>query len=212
MDVDGEIGGNDQTFNMLAGRDLLRKLKGKEKIVITTRLLEDPATGKKVMNKSEGQYISLNDSASEIFGKTMAIPDSAIVPLLSFATELPDSEVDEAKRRLGSGENPKNLKGELAFELVRMYHGEKEAEKAKGEFQRIFSEGQLPKEIEEIPNGQTILQTIIMARFAPSKSEAKRLIEQKAVSVNDKVVESWDFETKKGDIIKVGPRKFGRVK
>jgi len=212
MDVDGEIGGNDQTFNMLAGRDLLRKLKGKEKIVITTRLLEDPATGKKVMNKSEGQYISLNDSASEIFGKTMAIPDSAIVPLLSFATELPDSEVDEAKRRLGSGENPKNLKGELAFELVRMYHGEKEAEKAKGEFQRIFSEGRLPKEIEEIPNGQTILQTIIMARFAPSKSEAKRLIEQKAVSVNDKVVESWDFETKKGDIIKVGPRKFGRVK
>ena len=211
MDVDGEIGGNDQTFNMLAGRDLLRKLKGKEKIVITTRLLEDPLTGKKIMNKSEGQYISLNDSASEMFGKTMAMPDSAIMPLLAYATELPDSEVDETKRRLNSGENPKNLKEKLAFELVRMYHREKEAEKAKAEFERVFSQGELPEKIEEfkIGGGPTKLTELLKeSGLASSMSEAKRLIEQKAVSVNDKVEESWDYEIKKGDIIKVGPRKF----
>ena len=106
--------------------------------MITTRLLEDPLTGKKIMNKSEGQYISLNDSASEMFGKTMAMPDSAIMPLLSFATELPDSRIDEAKKRLEASENPKTLKEELAYEFVRMYHGEKEAQKAKEEFRKSF--------------------------------------------------------------------------
>lgn len=214
MDVDGEIGGNDQTFNMLAGRDLLRKLKGKEKIVITTRLLEDPLTGKKIMNKSEGQYISLNDSASEMFGKTMAMPDSAIVPLLAYTTELPDSEVGGAKKRLDGGENPKNLKEELAFELVRMYHGEKEAEKAKEEFSRVFSQGELPEKIEEFKLGSGLMKLTELLKesgLASSMSEAKRLIEQKAVSVNDKVEESWDYEIKKGDIIKVGPRKFVRA-
>jgi len=212
MDVDGEVGGNDQTFNMLVGRDLLRKLKGKEKIVITTKLLENPATGKKIMNKSESQYISLNDPAPEMFGKIMAMPDSAIVPLLAFATELPDSEVDEAKRRLDGGENPKNLKEELAYELVRMYHGEKEAEKAKEEFRRVFSEGQLPEEIKEVPNGETILQTMIMAGIAPSKSEARRLIDQGAVKINDRVVSQGDQKVESGDIIKIGPRRFLKIK
>ncbi len=214
IDVDGEIGGNDQTFNMLVGRDLLCKLKGKEKIVITTKLLEDPATGKKIMNKSEGQYISLNDPALEIFGKTMAMPDSAIIPLLAFATELPDSEVDEAKRRLDSGENPMILKKELAYELVRMYHSGKEAEKAKEEFEKVFSQGQLPEKIEEFRIGSNptkLTELLKESGLASSMSEAKRLIEQKAVSVNDKVVESWDYEIKKGDIIKVGPRKFIRA-
>lgn len=214
MDVDGEVGGNDQTFNMLVGRDLLRKLKGKEKIVITTKLLEDPATGKKIMNKSEGQYISLNDPAPEIFGKTMAMPDSAIMPLFTFATELPDSKVDNTKRRLDGGENPKNLKEELAFELVQMYHGEKEAIRAREEFEKVFAEGQLPEKIEEFKIGSGSMKLTELLKesgLANSISEAKRLIEQKAVSVNDKVVGSWDYEIKKGDVIKVGPRKFVRA-
>ncbi len=214
MDVDGEVGGNDQTFNMLVGRDLLRKLGGKEKIVITTRLLEDPLTGKKIMNKSEGQYISLNDPVPEIFGKTMAMPDSAIVPLFSYTTEVSDEKISEAKSRLEKGENPKAIKEELAYELVRMYHGEKEAEKAKEEFKRVFGQGQLPEKIEEFKMGSDstkLTELLKESGLASSMSEAKRLIEQKAVSVNDKVVESWDYEIKKGDIIKVGPRKFVRA-
>src|SRR3989344_5807606 len=163
MDVDGEVGGNDQTFNMLVGRDLLRKLKGKEKIVITTRLLEDSATGKKLMNKSKGQYVSLNDSAEDMFGKVMAMSDSAMLLLFSYATEVADSKIGEIKSRLESGENPMIAKKELALELVKMYHGEKEAQKAKENFERVFSEGKLPEEMPEIKSAGTILQTTVMA-------------------------------------------------
>jgi len=211
MDVDGEVGGNDQTFNMLAGRDLLRRLKGKEKIVITTRLLEDPATGKKIMNKSEGQYISLNDPPGEMFGKTMAMPDSAIVPLFAFTTEVPNSKVEEIKIRLKS-ENPKNVKEDLAFELVRMYYGEEEADRAKEEFRKVFSEGQLPENIEEVVSRGNILQTIVAAGIVSSRSEGKRLIEQGAVEINGRVINRWDYVDKAGDILKVGPRMVKRIK
>jgi tyrosyl-tRNA synthetase len=220
MDVDGEIGGTDQTFNMLIGRDLLRRLKNKEKIVITTKLLEDPKSGKKIMNKSEGQYISLNDSPWDMFGKTMAMPDSAILPLFTLTTELPDSKINEIKKRLADGENPRNIKEELAYELVRMYYGEKEAEKAKQEFRKVFSERQFPENIDERKISElstdsssvSILLALKGFGLASSVSEAKRLIEQKAVSVNGEIVKNWDYEVKSGDIIKVGPRKFIKLK
>ena len=220
MDVDGEIGGTDQTFNMLIGRDLLRRLKNKEKIVITTKLLEDPRSGKKIMSKSEGQYISLNDLPWDMFGKTMAMPDSAILPLFTLTTELPDSKINEIKKRLANGENPRNIKEELAYELVRMYYGEKEAEKAKQEFRRVFSERQFPENIDErkiselSTNSSSVSILLALKGFglASSISEAKRLIEQKAVSVNGEIVKNWDYEVKSGDIIKVGPRKFIKLK
>jgi len=220
MDVDGEIGGTDQTFNMLIGRDLLRRLKNKEKIVITTKLLEDPRSGKKIMSKSEGQYISLNDLPWDMFGKTMAMPDSAILPLFTLTTELPDSKINEIKKRLANGENPRNIKEELAYELVRMYYGEKEAEKAKQEFRRVFSERQFPENIDERKISElstdsssvSILLALKGFGLASSISEAKRLIEQKAVSVNGEIVKNWDYEVKSGDIIKVGPRKFIKLK
>jgi len=219
MDIDGEIGGRDQMFNMLIGRDLLRKLKGKEKIVITTKLLEDPVTGRKIMNKSEGQYISLNDLPQDMFGKTMAMPDSVILPLFIFVTELPDSEIDRFKMRLEYGENPRNVKEELAYELVRMYYGEKEAERTRREFNKVFSKKQLPESIKERKISElssslksiSILLALKGFGLASSVSEAKRLIKQKAVSVNGKVVKTWDYEVKSGDIVKVGPRKFIRI-
>ena len=166
------------------------------------------------MNKSESQYISLNDPAPEMFGKIMAMPDSAIVLLLTFATELPNSEIDKAEKRLDGSDNPKNLKEELAFELVRMYHGEKEAEKAKQEFNRVFSEKQLPGEIEEFKMGRGVMVLTDLLKksgLASSASEAKRLIDQKAVRVNNQVISNWSHEVKKGDIVKVGPRKFVRT-
>jgi len=220
MNVDGEIGGTDQTFNMLIGRDLLRRLKGKEKIVITTKLLEDPRSGKKIMNKSEGQYISLNDSPWDMFGKTMAMPDSAILPLFTLTTELPDSKIDEIRKKLADGENPRNIKEELAYELVSMYYGKKEAEKEKQEFRRVFSEKQFPESIDErniselSTNSSSVSILLALKGFglASSISEAKRLIEQKAVSVNGDIVKSWGYKVKSGDIIKVGPRKFIKLK
>ncbi len=215
INVDGEVGGNDQTFNMLVGRDLLRKLKGKEKIVITTRLLEDPITGKKIMNKSEGQYISLNDSPDEMFGRVMAMPDSATLPLFSYATEVADSKISEIKSCLESGENPMIVKKELALELVKMYHGEKAAEKAKENFEKVFSEGQLPEEIKEFKiDGSSIKLSglLMVSGMAGSMTIGKGLIDQRAVSVNEQVVTSWDYEVKPGDVVRVGPRKFLKIK
>ena len=212
MNVDGEIGGNDQTFNMLVGRDLVKSLLNKEKIVIATKLLEDPVTGKKIMNKSEGHYVSLNDSPQDIFGKIMAMADSMVIPLYAFATEVSDGKISEMKVRLEKGENPKSVKQELAFELVRMYHGEKEAEKARDEWERIFSKRELPEKIEEVPgDGVKLVDFITEHALAVSSSEAKRLLDQGAVSVNGEVLQEWGHTLNKGDIVRVGPRKFLKV-
>lgn len=212
MEVDGEVGGNDQTFNMLVGRDLSKHILSKNKIVITTRLLEDPVTGKKIMNKSEGCYIAINQQPDDMFGKVMAMPDSAILPLFNYATEVANERVAQIKSQLESGENPMAVKKELALELVRIYHGEKVAEKAKENFERVFSEGQLPEDIREINSGGTILQTMIIAGIVISSSEGKRLIEQGAVKINDQTVSRWDQKEKSGDIIKIGSHEFLKIK
>lgn len=213
MNVDGEVGGNDQTFNMMVGRDLVRDFLGKEKIVIATRLLEDPMTGKKIMNKSEGRYVAINQQADDMFGKVMAMPDSAIWPLFAYTTEVSDEKLSEVRKRLDGGENPMVLKKELACELVRMYHGEKEAQGAKDNFERVFSEKQLPEEIKEFKINGTMgtAELLKESGLASSMSEAKRLIDQRAVTVNGQAVSDWEYNIKPGDVIKVGPRKFLKI-
>jgi tyrosyl-tRNA synthetase len=199
---------------MLVGRDLVGKILGKEKMVIATKLLEDPATGKKIMNKSEGRYISLNDSADEMFGKTMALPDQMIKTVFELCTERDQVWIDSRQAAISAGENPMVLKKELAFELVQTYRGEKEAEKARKEFERVFAEGQLPEKIEEFKMEQEAMALADLLKksgLADSASEAKRLIGQKAVRVNDQTISDWSHEVKSGDVIKVGPRKFLRI-
>ncbi|MBI2676704.1 MAG: tyrosine--tRNA ligase [Candidatus Yanofskybacteria bacterium] len=217
MKVDGEVGGTDQTFNMMVGRDLVKSFLNKDKIVITTKLLEDSETGKKLMNKSEseGRYVSLNDSAQEMFGRIMSLADSAILPLFKYATELSDETIAEIETGLKNGENPKKAKEELSFELVKMYHGEKEAQKAKNEFEHVFGQHELPEKMEEIEWKGNILDTSIIAGIVVSKGEIKRLVEQGAVRLDDKVIENWNenMEIKEeGSILKIGPRKFYKVK
>jgi len=213
MEVDGEVGGNDQTFNMLVGRDLVRDILNKEKIVIATKLLIDPTTNKKIMNKSEGRYISLNDTSFDMFGKVMAMPDSTIIPLFENATEISQQKIEEFKKIIASGENPNKLKKELAYEIVKMYHGEEEASKAQDEFSKIFSNKELPTDMPEWEGGLTPLADLLVkAGLVQSKTEAKRIIEQKGVTINNEEVENWNQQVKKGDVIKVGPRKFLRIK
>lgn len=207
MNIDSEIGGTDQTFNMLIGRTLMDKLLNKEKFVITTKLLENPLSGKKLMSKSEGNYISLQDPAYEIYSKVMALPDEVIFTCFELCTEVPMERVDGLK-----SENVLAAKHELASEITKMYQGEKEAEKAKEEWGRVFSKKEYPSKIDEVENRGDIISTTVVAGIILSKSEAKRLIEQKAVKVNDKVIEEWDYTIKSGDIIQIGPRKFVRVK
>ncbi|MBI2068688.1 MAG: tyrosine--tRNA ligase [Candidatus Yanofskybacteria bacterium] len=204
MEIDGEVGGNDQTFNMLMGRKLEEKLINKDKLVFATQLLVDAESGKK-MSKTEGGIISLGDSPQDMFGKTMkTIPDGMIVTVFELCTEKPQQWIEEKK-----GSSPYEFKKELAFELVKMYHGDKEATKAREEWDRVFSKGELPSEMEEIKTAKLVELVGLVTQG--SSSSAKILIDQGAVKVNGEVKKEWGFVPKEGDVVQIGPKKFVRV-
>jgi len=217
MDVDAEVGGTDQMFNMMVGRKLVKKYKNKEKFVITTPLLENPKTGKKLMSKSEGGYISLQYLPNEMFGKIMALPDEAIIPVFKYCTDLSNEEIDKIEGDLKENKvNPRDLKVELGKELVKMYHSLEDAENAAKEFEKIFKEDHVPQDISEfeISGKINILDLLVKTKIAFSKSEARRLIEQKGVKIDDEIQTDWqkDIETKKGMVIQAGKRRFAKVK
>ncbi len=214
MDVDGEIGGNDQTFNMLSGRDLMKSLKGKEKFVLTMKLLEDP-TGKK-MGKTEGNMITLNDSPTDMFGKVMSWTDNMISLGFELCTNATMAEVADLEKMLKNGVNPRNLKAQLGKEIVTLYHSKQKAVEAETEFNKIFKDKDTPDDISEtvIANqSYNIIDLIITAKLITSKSEAKRLVEQGGVKLNDQIIKNWknSVTPKTGDILKVGKRKFTKL-
>lgn len=209
IDVDAEVGGTDQTFNMMVGRNLLKKYKNKKKFVVTTKLLENPKTGKKLMSKSEGGYIALSDSAKDMFGKIMALPDEAIVPCFELCTEFDLKEIKSIK-------SSKDLKVKLAKEIVKMYHGNKEAEEAEKEFNRVFRDKETPTDIPEIKikaKRINILDLLKQTGLVSSKAEARRLVEQGGVKIDDKIEKDWQavIELKKGLVIRAGKRKFAKI-
>ena len=214
MDVDMEIGGNDQTFNMLAGRTLMRKMKNKEKFVLTTKLLVDP-TGKK-MGKTEGNMINLDDTPGDMYGKIMSWPDELIGLGFELCTRIPLSEIEKIKMQ-----NPRDQKAILAKEIVKMYHDEKAAENAEEEFNKVFRNKELPTDIpifETDKKNYPPLDLLFETKLASSKNEAKRLIEGGGVEMqtqNSKSkIQNWreEIELKDGMIIKVGSRKFVKIK
>ena len=180
MDVDGEIGGNDQMYNMLVGRDLMKKMKGKEKFVVTMKLLADPA-GKK-MGKTEGNMVAFSDAPSDAFGKVMSWPDSMILDGLELCTLMPLGDIGVWKQKLEGGANPKDAKLALAEAVVSLLHGESGAKKAQAAFESAFSEGK-PKEFTEIRLAEReIGEALIVAGVVDSKSELRRLIAEGAVT------------------------------
>jgi len=206
MNVDAEIGGTDQMFNMMRGRDLLKNYKGKDKFVITTKLLENPKTGKKLMSKSEGDYVALNDSPKDMFGKIMALPDEAITPCFRLCTILEQTTTA----------NPRDAKVRLAKEIVRMYHGEKEAEKAEEEFNSVFKEKNNPTNIPEVKIKEkelNILDLLAKTKLVSSKAEARRMVEQGGVKINNDIKNDWKevVEIKKGSVIQIGKRRFIKI-
>lgn len=208
MDVDLEIGGNDQTFNMLCGRELMKILMNKEKFILTTKLLTDPRGQK--MGKTEGNVINLDESPKEMFGKIMAWPDSLIFPGLELCADLSMNEINKIKVRKN---NPRDDKACLAREIVSIHHSKTAALKAEREFNRVFKEKKVPSKI-PIKKLSTkklnILDLLVKIKLAPSRSEAKRLVEQKAVKLDNRVIKDWRKETiiKKGAILQVGKRRF----
>ncbi|OGZ32084.1 MAG: tyrosine--tRNA ligase [Candidatus Portnoybacteria bacterium RBG_13_40_8] len=208
MDVDLEVGGNDQTFNMLCGRDLMKVLKNKEKFVLTTKLLMDPL-GKK-MGKTEGNMINLDEKPNEMYGKIMSWPDSLIFPGFELCTDLSIEEVNQIKKKKN---NPRDDKARLAREIVAIHHNKVVAQKAEKEFNRVFKERGTPSEVKSYKLGVknlNILDLLFKTGLASSKSEAKRLVEQGAIKIDKSTVKDWrvKINIKKGIIIQAGKRKF----
>ena len=188
MDVDMEVGGNDQTFNMLVGRDLLKTYKNKDKFVLTTKLLVNPKTGKKLMNKSEGGLINLDDSTDDIFGKVMAIDDEVMFELAEHSTEMPLEDIATIQGQVAAGTNPRGAKIKIAEAAVELVYGKAAAKRAKKNFLGMFSKHEKPSDIPSYTLyaiRYTLIDLLMETKLAPSKSEARRLIEQGAVRVND---------------------------
>lgn len=189
MDVDVELGGNDQTFNMLAGRTLLREMKQKEKFVVAISLLTN-SEGKK-MSKSEGGVISLTDTPEDMFGKIMAMDDGMIVPYFTLATDAPDEQIDAVKKQLADGANPRDIKLNLAEHVTAMFTDPKKAAAAKEHFLQVFTRREMPDVIPTFaPTAydMTIVDVMVATELAPSKGEARRLIEQGGVKIGGEVV------------------------
>ena len=204
MDVDLEVGGNDQMFNMMAGRTLMRGLKGKEKYVLTTKLLVDKE-GKKV-GKTTGNALFLDSNPNDFYAGIMSFPDEVIELSFELLTELPlDGMKEEVKK------NPMKEKKRLAFEVVKLLWGEGKAQTAQNSFEETFQEKR-PEFNIKVEAGKSIIDTIADFTSKGSKSEAKRLIKQRAVDVNGKVMDDATYIVKPKDEIKVGSRTFLKAK
>lgn len=191
LEVDVEIGGTDQTFNMLAGRTLLKRLKNKEKFVITTTLLENPETGEKLMSKSLGTGVGLDESAKSMFIKTMQLADPGILQVFTDCTRLSLEEIDVYRKRLKAGDNPRDIKLALATEVVRMYHGKEAAQKAQQDWISEVSQKSVADDIQilAVANPVNLIDVIMSVGIVDSKGKARRLIAQGAVRMNDTRVE-----------------------
>ena len=213
LEVDVELGGTDQKFNLLVGRDLQKNVGQSPQTIITLPLLEG-LDGVKKMSKTEENYIGITEKADDIFGKTMSIPDEIMMKWFDLLSLRPLEEIKKVDDDIKGGANPRDAKIDLAMELTTRFTSEKEAEKAKDNFFKKFSSNELPSDIEEkeisytdMPALPNLLKDLGMVG---STSEAIRLIEQGAVKIDQEKVTSKDqevsFETKK--LIQIGKKKF----
>ncbi len=215
MDTDIQLGGTDQTFNMQAGRSLIKEINGKESFVVTTGFLS--GTDGRKMSKTWGNAIWLTDSAGEMFGKIMSLKDDLIMEYFLLATDVSAETISGMQKRLDDGENPIGIKKELAQEIVKMFHGEEEAKASEANFKSVVQDKEIPTDIPELTfkNGETVGGTIVNSGLASSMSEWKRLVEQGGVSIDGKRVENpfmKNSELPVDGILKIGKRNYAKIK
>lgn len=217
LKTDIEIGGTDQKFNFLVGRDIQTAYGQEPQTIITLELLEG-TDGTEKMSKSLNNAICFNDTPKDIFGKTMSIPDKLIYKYFKLCTDIKENELEEIKKELeGKRVNPRDLKVRLAYELVKKYYDEGSANKAKEEFEKIFVKKETPDSISEYkaPKNAIKLSALIKeSGMTDSTSEATRLIKQGGVYIDGEKITDQNFIVKPGKdfILKVGKRKFLKIK
>lgn len=211
--ADVELGGTDQKFNLLIGRDLQKEFGQMPQVIITLPLLVG-TDGIDKMSKSLDNYIGISESPKDIYGKTLSIPDNLIIDYFTLATDVSTKSISNSKKLLDSGEiNPRDVKRELARELVALYYSKEIAENAEKEFDEIFVKKNNPTNIEEfILNSKSIslLQLLVDTKLCESKSQARRVIEQGGVSIeNKKITDPMSNVTiSESAVLKVGKRNF----
>jgi tyrosyl-tRNA synthetase len=207
MDVDLEIGGTDQEFNMLIGRELLHKFKSKEKFVLTTPMIL--GTNGKQMSKTARNCIWLDERPQEMYTKLMSLVDNQIVTYMKTVTNISMDRIGEVEKSLKDKSlHPIDAKKELALTVVTELHSENKAKEAQDYFEKTFQKGELP-DVEKTVSDKVLVNAV--ASVVGSKSKAKRLLPQKAIEVNGKVIEDPNYELKGGEIIRVGKKKFVKV-
>ena len=215
MNVDLEIGGNDQMFNMMCGRDLMKALGKKDKFVLTMKLLADE-TGKK-MGKSEGNVIFLDQDADNMYGQVMSWADGVLLSAFELCTKISDEELKEIKKQLSDkNTNPRDLKMKLAFEITKINHGSKKAQLAQDNFIKTVQNKEVPEDMAEIniaKNSMSLVDLLLHSGLVSSKSDARRMIEQNAVKIDGEVIADKEAEIEIKDmILQKGKRGFVKIK
>jgi len=222
LHADIELGGTDQKFNLLMGRTLQKEYSQEPQIAITMPILEG-LDGVQKMSKSLGNYIGINEAPEEIYGKAMSIADELMLRYFELVTDITLDELNQLKLQLENGElHPRDTKMRLAKTLVTMYHGQDAAEKAEEHFKTVFQKRDLPEDIPEFTITSNMLEEgkiwlpklMVDGDLSSSTSEARRLIKQGAVKINDEKIEDLDYKLQPEDnmVIKAGKRKFLKIK
>jgi tyrosyl-tRNA synthetase len=215
LKTDIQVGGSDQLFNIIvAGRKLQEALGQKPLVGVITGIL--PGTdGTQRMSKSTGNIVPINTGAADMFGKVMSIPDMAMGKYMRLVSRWTPHEIETIEKDVASGAlHPRDAKMKLAHEIVSIFYGEADARSAEEAFVKMFQQKEVPDEMPEykLESGQTVLDVILAGQLAPSKSEARRLIDQKGVRLDGDILERGDVAFPHPGVLQVGKRKFLRVK
>jgi len=209
--ADVEVGGNDQLFNLLAGRKIQQAYNQEPQDIITFKMLEGLDGNK--MSTSQGNVVNITDAPKDQYGKLMSMKDDMILRYFKLCTQLTDAEIRDIEEQMKKGINPRDIKARLSFEIVKLYHGENKAKGAEEEFNRVFRDKKLPEDISVYKINKErfkLIDILVEAKLTVSKGEARRLIGQGGVKIDDKVIKDWQYEFKPmpGSIIRVGKRRF----
>ena len=215
IEADIEFGGTDQRFNLLSGRNLQKEIGEEPQIVIMMPLIEG-LDGKNKMSKTLGNYIGIYESAKSKYQKVMEIPDELIVKYYTLLTDVDDEKIKEVEAKLkDESVNPRDIKMDLAREIVSLYHTEEEVEQAEERFKMIFQMGQKPKDMDTVNVSKEnfdLISTVVDKGLVSSKSEFRRLLLQGGIKINDKKITMEKDLPKEGEIVvQVGKKKFMKI-